>query len=174
MARVATRPNETLAHGLRERPLSLALTGLAVGVAVAAAFSLNAEKQTFANVRGEEHFGADEGEHGEEGSPGAGEPPAPSGIAQELTARAGTAGVASNGDVLHEAGQPFADSEMFEEAASTPSMTAGKEGGDRNEQRARRIRERAERIWLDEGCPEGRAEAHWELASKQIALEEGD
>ena len=27
-----------------------------------------------------------------------------------------------------------------------------------------RIRERAHQIWLDEGCPDGRAEQHWELA----------
>jgi hypothetical protein len=33
------------------------------------------------------------------------------------------------------------------------------------------IRQRAYQIWLDEGRPEGRAEANWELASELVALE---
>jgi hypothetical protein len=37
---------------------------------------------------------------------------------------------------------------------------------DRLEQR---IRERAYRIWLEEGCPDGRDEAHWERAKAEIA-----
>ena len=32
-----------------------------------------------------------------------------------------------------------------------------------------RIRERAYKIWEDEGRPEGRPEAHWELAKLAIA-----
>ena len=32
-----------------------------------------------------------------------------------------------------------------------------------------RIRERAYKIWEDEGRPEGRQEAHWELAKLAIA-----
>jgi len=35
-----------------------------------------------------------------------------------------------------------------------------------------RIRERAHRMWLDEGSPEGNAERHWELAKMAIALED--
>jgi hypothetical protein len=35
-----------------------------------------------------------------------------------------------------------------------------------------RIRERAYRIWLDEGRPEGRAEAHWEMAAELVAIED--
>ena len=36
---------------------------------------------------------------------------------------------------------------------------------DDNEQ----IRQRAYKIWMDEGCPEGRAEIHWEMAQKLVA-----
>lgn len=36
-----------------------------------------------------------------------------------------------------------------------------------------RIRERAHKIWLDAGCPEGQAERHWELARLVIAEEDG-
>jgi hypothetical protein len=36
----------------------------------------------------------------------------------------------------------------------------------------RRVRERAYRIWEDEGRPDGRAHAHWELASELVAIEE--
>jgi hypothetical protein len=35
-----------------------------------------------------------------------------------------------------------------------------------------RIRERAHRMWLAEGQPEGKAEAHWELARMAIALQD--
>jgi hypothetical protein len=35
-----------------------------------------------------------------------------------------------------------------------------------------RIRERAYKIWLDEGCPEGRADVHWGIASKLVAIED--
>jgi hypothetical protein len=28
-------------------------------------------------------------------------------------------------------------------------------------------------IWLDEGCPEGRADAHWQMATELVAAEEG-
>lgn len=34
-----------------------------------------------------------------------------------------------------------------------------------------RVRERAYRIWLDEGMPEGRADLHWEIASELVAGE---
>lgn len=36
----------------------------------------------------------------------------------------------------------------------------------------RRIRERAYFLWKAEGCPEGRAEAHWELACRLEAERE--
>src|SRR6476661_8946716 len=39
-------------------------------------------------------------------------------------------------------------------------------------QRDARIRERAYRLWLEEGCPEGRAEAHWDMATELVAIEE--
>jgi Protein of unknown function (DUF2934) len=35
-----------------------------------------------------------------------------------------------------------------------------------------RIRERAHRMWLDEGRPESRAESHWELAKTAMATED--
>jgi hypothetical protein len=35
-----------------------------------------------------------------------------------------------------------------------------------------RIRARAHRLWEEEGCPEGRAEAHWEQARLIVALED--
>jgi hypothetical protein len=39
-------------------------------------------------------------------------------------------------------------------------------------EREARIRERAYRLWLEEGRPEGRAEAHWDMASELVAIEE--
>ena len=41
-----------------------------------------------------------------------------------------------------------------------------------DEQLERRIKARAHRIWEDEGRPEGRAQAHWELAKLAIAQED--
>jgi len=35
-----------------------------------------------------------------------------------------------------------------------------------------RIRERAFRIWLDEGCPHGRDKIHWDMASELVAIED--
>jgi hypothetical protein len=35
-----------------------------------------------------------------------------------------------------------------------------------------RIRARAKQIWEHEGKPEGRAEAHWEMAREEIAIED--
>jgi Protein of unknown function (DUF2934) len=34
------------------------------------------------------------------------------------------------------------------------------------------IRTKAFFIWLDEGCPEGRADAHWQMATELVATEE--
>lgn len=39
--------------------------------------------------------------------------------------------------------------------------------------REARVRERAYRLWEEEGRPEGRAEAHWREATRQILAEEG-
>jgi len=39
-------------------------------------------------------------------------------------------------------------------------------------QRDARVRERAYRMWLEEGRPEGRADAHWDMASELVAIEE--
>ena len=36
-----------------------------------------------------------------------------------------------------------------------------------------RIRERAYKIWFDEGCPDGRDKEHWELAKRAIAEKDG-
>jgi hypothetical protein len=36
-----------------------------------------------------------------------------------------------------------------------------------------RIRERAYRIWLEQGCPEGRADDHWDMATELVAIEDG-
>ena len=42
-------------------------------------------------------------------------------------------------------------------------------GGKSDEER---IRDRAYRLWLEEGQPDGKARAHWELASELIAIED--
>jgi len=41
------------------------------------------------------------------------------------------------------------------------------------DEREHRIRERAHRLWEDEGRPEGRANWHWTQAKEIVALEEG-
>ncbi|HEX2431563.1 MAG TPA: DUF2934 domain-containing protein [Aestuariivirgaceae bacterium] len=38
--------------------------------------------------------------------------------------------------------------------------------------REERIRAKAYQIWLDEGCPDGRDEAHWEMARELVAIED--
>jgi Protein of unknown function (DUF2934) len=35
-----------------------------------------------------------------------------------------------------------------------------------------RVRQRAHRIWLEEGCPDGRAAVHWEMARELVAIED--
>jgi hypothetical protein len=35
-----------------------------------------------------------------------------------------------------------------------------------------KVRERAHRLWQQEGCPEGRAHVHWEKARELVAIEE--
>lgn len=38
--------------------------------------------------------------------------------------------------------------------------------------REQRITDRAYQLWIDEGMPDGRADAHWDLASELVAIEE--
>jgi hypothetical protein len=35
-----------------------------------------------------------------------------------------------------------------------------------------RVRQRAYRLWVEEGCPEGRSEVHWEKARDLVAHED--
>jgi hypothetical protein len=35
-----------------------------------------------------------------------------------------------------------------------------------------RIRQRAYKLWEEEGCPEGRADAHWDKAAELVAIED--
>ena len=35
-----------------------------------------------------------------------------------------------------------------------------------------RVKRRAYRLWQEEGCPEGRADVHWEKARELVAIEE--
>lgn len=44
---------------------------------------------------------------------------------------------------------------------------------DESEQTERRIREKAYELWLSEGAPEGRADAHWQMAKEIVATEDG-
>ena len=36
-----------------------------------------------------------------------------------------------------------------------------------------RIRDRAYRLWLEEGCPDGREKDHWDMATELVAIEDG-
>lgn len=36
----------------------------------------------------------------------------------------------------------------------------------------KRVRDRAFNLWLEEGCPEGRAEVHWDKARELVAIED--
>jgi len=42
-----------------------------------------------------------------------------------------------------------------------------------DEEQERRVRERAYRIWQEEGCPEGRETDHWERARELVVEETG-
>jgi Protein of unknown function (DUF2934) len=35
-----------------------------------------------------------------------------------------------------------------------------------------RVKERAYRLWVEEGCPEGRADVHWDRARELVAIEQ--
>ena len=35
-----------------------------------------------------------------------------------------------------------------------------------------RVRQRAYRLWVEEGCPEGRADVHWDKARELVAIEQ--
>jgi hypothetical protein len=41
----------------------------------------------------------------------------------------------------------------------------------RGDDREQRIRTKAFYIWLEEGCPQGRAQAHWDMATELVAIE---
>jgi hypothetical protein len=49
------------------------------------------------------------------------------------------------------------------------SSTLSNAYGDKMDWLEQRIREQAYHIWKDEGCPEGRAEAHWEQARRVLS-----
>ena len=36
----------------------------------------------------------------------------------------------------------------------------------------KRVRERAYKLWQEEGCPEGREDVHWEKACELVAIED--
>ena len=36
----------------------------------------------------------------------------------------------------------------------------------------KRVRERAYKLWQEEGCPEGREDVHWEKARELVAIED--
>jgi hypothetical protein len=58
-------------------------------------------------------------------------------------------------------------------AGRTEPVEAPKRAGDTQVNHIEhRVRERAYRIWLDEGRPEGRADLHWEMASELVVIEE--
>jgi hypothetical protein len=72
-------------------------------------------------------------------------------------------------------------SELSMDASDPPSFTHGTIGAghdrrstvdDEESELDRRIRDRAYQIWLEEGCPEGRAEEHWLLAKEMVATED--
>ena len=42
-----------------------------------------------------------------------------------------------------------------------------------DDEREQLIRKKAYYVWLDEGCPEGRADAHWQIATRLVATEVG-
>ena len=44
---------------------------------------------------------------------------------------------------------------------------------DADDNREQLIRTKAYYIWLEEGCPEGRADAHWQVATQSVSTEEG-
>lgn len=52
---------------------------------------------------------------------------------------------------------------------ATPS---GFENDGEDRAHEQRVRERAYGLWLDEGCPDGRADDHWDKASELVAIEE--
>ena len=72
-------------------------------------------------------------------------------------------------------------SELGMDAGDPPSFTHGTVGAGRGRRSTeddeesefdRRVRDRAYQIWLEEGCPEGRAEEHWLLAKEMVAIED--
>ncbi len=44
--------------------------------------------------------------------------------------------------------------------------------GHEDREHDQRVRERAYRLWIEEGQPEGRADEHWDMARELVAIEE--
>ena len=72
-------------------------------------------------------------------------------------------------DIEEETGDLVADmGAMIANLVNYPERGAPSTDDDREEF----IRTKAFYIWLDEGCPEGRADAHWQMATELVATEE--
>ncbi|MGZ3195925.1 MAG: DUF2934 domain-containing protein [Croceibacterium sp.] len=80
--------------------------------------------------------------------------------AQEVEVR--LPGPAASAPTLRASG---AIAELITRSETDPSNTT-------EDYREQRIRTKAFYIWLDEGCPEGRAEAHWDMATELMAIED--
>jgi hypothetical protein len=72
-------------------------------------------------------------------------------------------------------------SEQSMDASDPPSYSHGTVGAgqdrlstdeDEDSDIEHRIRRRAHQLWLDEGCPDGRASEHWLRAKEMIAAED--
>ena len=72
----------------------------------------------------------------------------------------------------------IAKEDLEEEVGDLVTYMASKVGHSRmanqvrGEDREQRIRTKAFYIWLEEGCPEGRAQVHWDMATELVAIEE--
>jgi Protein of unknown function (DUF2934) len=55
--------------------------------------------------------------------------------------------------------------DLITRAEGTPSNSTEK-------RREERIRTKAFYLWIDEGCPEGRAKTHWDMATELVAIED--
>lgn len=72
----------------------------------------------------------------------------------------------------------IAKEDLEEEVGDLVTYMAAKVGHSRmakqvrGEDREQRIRTKAFYIWLEEGCPEGRAQVHWDMATELVAIEE--
>jgi hypothetical protein len=72
----------------------------------------------------------------------------------------------------------IAKEDLEEEVGDLVTYMAAKVGHSRKANQVRgvdreqRIRTKAFYIWLEEGCPEGRAQVHWDMATELVAIEE--